>query len=109
MNPSINSPTHPPTPQDHGFTTWFWRMTLIYVGAAAIFQANLSVSAWTIFLNTGHQIKMTQQATATTPRLPDKALEAGAGRPRSISKAMGRPHSVSRAEAKEMDYYDEEY
>ncbi len=82
-------------------------MTLIYVGAAAIFQANLSVSAWTIFLNTGHQIKMTQAATAAKA-LPTKSLEAG--RPRSVSKAVGgRPHSVSRAEAKEMDYYDEEY
>lgn len=77
-------------------------MTLIYVAAATIFQANLAVSAWTIFLNTGHQIKMTQ---ATTPRLPEKALDPA--RPRSVSKAASRPHSVSRAEAKEMDYYDE--
>jgi hypothetical protein len=26
------------TQQDHGLSTWFWRMTLIYVGAATIFQ-----------------------------------------------------------------------
>lgn len=46
---------------------------------------------------------------ATTPRAPEKALEAS-GRPRSVSKAAAaRPYSVSRAEAKEMDYYDEEY
>ena len=46
---------------------------------------------------------------ATTPRAPEKALADG--RPRSVSKAVagGRPYSVSRAEAKEMDYYDEEY
>lgn len=49
---------NPSKKQGHGFSTWFWRMTLIYVGAATIFQANLAVSAWTIFLNTGHQIKV---------------------------------------------------
>lgn len=58
--PDTKPPPPPPkkTKQDHGFSTWFWRLTLIYVGAAAIFQANLAVSAWTIFLNTGHQIKV---------------------------------------------------
>lgn len=64
-HPSILPTKHtkPQTPkkqQDHGFSTWFWRMTLIYVGAATIFQANLAVSAWTIFLNTGHQMALTQ-------------------------------------------------
>ena len=50
--------------QDHGLSTWFWRMTFIYVAAATIFQANLAVSAWTVFLNTGFQMKLTQALAA---------------------------------------------
>lgn len=101
----------------HGLSSWFWRMTFIYVAAATIFQANLAVSAWTIFLNTGHEMKKAEMGRAHAEQLTQVLAKAGGReggamvkRPRSVSGVSGaggrgRPYASSRAEQKEAEYY----
>eukprot|EP00624_Nannochloropsis_granulata_P005875 evm.model.NODE_41868_length_6814_cov_36.834164.1 len=97
----------------HTLSSWFWRMTFIYVAAATIFQANLAVSAWTIFLNTGHEMKKAELGRAHAEQLTQVLAKAGREggvmmkRPRSVSGmgGRGRPYASSRAEAKEAEYY----
>lgn len=99
-----------------GLSSWFWRMTFIYVAAATIFQANLAVSAWTIFLNTGHAMKKAEMARTHAESLSAALAKGGREggmmmkRPRSVSGPLSRarPYSTSRAEAKEADYYYDE-
>jgi len=104
----------------HGLSSWFWRMTFIYVAAATVFQANLAVSAWTIFLNTGHEMKKAEMGRAHAEQLTQVLAKAGreggamVKRPRSVSGVSGvggrgRPYSSSRVEAKEAEYhYDDD-
>jgi hypothetical protein len=94
-------------------------MTFLYVAAATIFQANLALSAWTIFLNTGYMMKkaeITRTHTEELEKVVNESVHVGGGmmvkegRPRSVSAGVrgGRPYSTSRVEAKEEYYYDDD-